>query len=237
MPREIATDEVRRLLKGGAQVVEVLPREEYEEGHLPGAIHIPLTELTAESAQRLRRDRPVIVYCWDTQCDQSPRAASRLESLGFEQVFDYVAGKANWAGEGLPLEGTASSLRRIGDLARANVPTCGLTDRVGDVRPRLTGKEWDSCIVVNEQRVVLGRVYESKLGQDDGASIEAVMDPGPTTYRPDTTAHEMVHTLHEHDLETAVVTTARGVLVGLLLREDAERALDGAPSPREAGAS
>lgn len=64
-PRAIFRDEVRRLVGEGAQLVEVLPREEYEEEHLPGAVNIPLSELDREAPRRLHRDRPVIVYCWD----------------------------------------------------------------------------------------------------------------------------------------------------------------------------
>jgi len=45
--------------------VEVLPREEYGESHLPGAINIPLKELNRDTAERLRRDEPVIVYSHD----------------------------------------------------------------------------------------------------------------------------------------------------------------------------
>jgi rhodanese-related sulfurtransferase len=45
--------------------VEVLRREEYGESHLPGAINIPLKELNRDTAERLRRDEPVIVYCHD----------------------------------------------------------------------------------------------------------------------------------------------------------------------------
>jgi rhodanese-related sulfurtransferase len=65
MPRSIFKDEVRELLEEGAQLVEVLPREEYEEEHLSGAISIPLKELDSEATARLRRDAPVIVYCHD----------------------------------------------------------------------------------------------------------------------------------------------------------------------------
>ena len=57
--------EVERLIKKGAQVVDVMPRDEFEEEHLPGAISIPLKELAAPSAGILDRDRPVIVYCYD----------------------------------------------------------------------------------------------------------------------------------------------------------------------------
>lgn len=65
MPASIALGQVRALLAGGAQLVEVLPRDEYAEERLPGAINLPLKELDAGSAERLDRSRPVIVYCYD----------------------------------------------------------------------------------------------------------------------------------------------------------------------------
>jgi rhodanese-related sulfurtransferase len=58
-------DEVRRLMDAGAQIVEVLPREEYEELHLPGAILVPLRTVDAEVRRRLDPAKPVVVYCWD----------------------------------------------------------------------------------------------------------------------------------------------------------------------------
>ena len=64
MPTAIFRDGVRRLVQEeGAQLVDVLPREEYEEEHLPGAINIPLKELDRETIARFNRDAPVIVYC------------------------------------------------------------------------------------------------------------------------------------------------------------------------------
>ncbi|MGH2692997.1 MAG: rhodanese-like domain-containing protein [Actinomycetota bacterium] len=65
MPRNVEREELQRLVDGGAQLVEVLPKEEYEEEHLPGAINIPLRKIDAEARQRLDPDKPVIVYCWD----------------------------------------------------------------------------------------------------------------------------------------------------------------------------
>jgi rhodanese-related sulfurtransferase len=67
MPTEIDREDVRRLLDEGAQLVEVLPRAEYEDEHLPDAINIPLKELDHESVRGLERGRPVIVYCYDSQ--------------------------------------------------------------------------------------------------------------------------------------------------------------------------
>jgi rhodanese-related sulfurtransferase len=56
---------LRRLLDEGAQLVEVLPAEEYAEMHLPGAVNIPLKTLDAGTTTGLDRARPVVVYCWD----------------------------------------------------------------------------------------------------------------------------------------------------------------------------
>lgn len=68
MPRSIDRHEVQRLLaKQEAQLVEVLPADEYADEHLPGAINIPLKDLDRETTRRLDRDRPVIVYCYDDQ--------------------------------------------------------------------------------------------------------------------------------------------------------------------------
>jgi phage shock protein E len=66
MPREIRRDEVRKLVDAGSQLVEVLPSPEYEEDHLPGAIHLPLRQIEARATEVLDRNRAVIVYCWDT---------------------------------------------------------------------------------------------------------------------------------------------------------------------------
>lgn len=65
MPKDIGVDEIRELLKQGAQLVDVLPEAEYEQEHLPGAINIPLKQMTEEAVSVLDRSRAVVVYCWD----------------------------------------------------------------------------------------------------------------------------------------------------------------------------
>ena len=67
MPRAIDREGVRRLRDRGAQIVEVLPRAEYEWMHIEGAINLPLKELNRETASQLDRTRPVVVYCNDYQ--------------------------------------------------------------------------------------------------------------------------------------------------------------------------
>jgi rhodanese-related sulfurtransferase len=49
----------------GVVVVEVLPEEDFEDEHLPGAINIPIKKLDALARERLAQDAPVIVYCYD----------------------------------------------------------------------------------------------------------------------------------------------------------------------------
>jgi rhodanese-related sulfurtransferase len=65
MSTAIERAEVQRLIAGGAQIVEVLPQPEYDEGHLPGAVNLPLKQLDARTATVLDKSRPVVVYCWD----------------------------------------------------------------------------------------------------------------------------------------------------------------------------
>lgn len=65
MPAVIGRDELRKLTGDGAQLVEVLPAEDYDWAHLPGAVSLPLKELDARAGQ-LDRSRPVIVYCHDS---------------------------------------------------------------------------------------------------------------------------------------------------------------------------
>jgi CBS domain-containing protein len=166
----------------------------------------------------------------------SPRAAWRLESLGFEDVYDYEAGKQDWTAAGLPIEGTTAARARAADVARRDVPTCGLHERVGEVRERTHAVGWNACVVVNDARVVLGLVRESQLGGRDDEPVERAMSPGPSTFRPNVDVREMAHFMAEHDLASAPITTPEGRLVGMLVREDAEHAAhDGEASVSDGG--
>ncbi len=67
MPGQIGRGEVQRYLDDGAQLVEVLPEVAYRKEHLPGAVNIPLTEMDRQSTAGLDGNRPIVVYCFDTQ--------------------------------------------------------------------------------------------------------------------------------------------------------------------------
>src|SRR5918999_4259057 len=103
----------------------------------------------------------------------SARAASRLESLGFTHVYRYTPGKDGWLAMGLPTDGPEAATPRAGDVADRDAPTCALHERLGDVRDRLQAAGGTSCIVVNDQRVVLGRVRGKSLEGDAEQTVEA----------------------------------------------------------------
>jgi len=155
----------------------------------------------------------------------SPRAAWRLESLGFAEVYDYAAGEADWLAWGLPREGSAAQVPTVGEVARRDVPTCELADRVAEAKARAQAAGYDACIVVNERRVVLGLLRRRELDADPDAPAEGVMRSGPTTYRPNVPAREAGARMRERQVDVHLVTTPDGVLVGLLRREDAEGAV------------
>jgi rhodanese-related sulfurtransferase len=102
----ITRAELHDLIEAGAvTVVEALPAEYYDQGHLPGAINIPHTEVR-DLAPALLPDKnaQIVVYCADLPCPNSGIATHVLTKLGYANVRDYAEGKADWVEAGLPLE-------------------------------------------------------------------------------------------------------------------------------------
>jgi rhodanese-related sulfurtransferase len=212
--------ELRDLLDGGAQLVEVLPAEEYAEEHLPGAINIPLKSLDAETTAALDKHEPVVVYCWDYLCDMSPRAAARLDSLGFERVYDYAPSKVDYLARGLPTEGEEARERRTIDVLRDDVVRCFLTDPGEQVRDRVEASPYGFAIVVTIEQVVLGRLRGSTLHSADGASAEQLMEPGPSTVRANEPIDGLRERMEASQITALVVTTPDGILLGVVRRSD-----------------
>lgn len=146
----------------------------------------------------------------------SPRAAWRLETLGFETVYDYVGGKADWTGANLPLEGTDTLVARAGDAADPETPTCRLDDELAAVRTEVRRLGWDTCIVVNDERVVLGRLGRTAIASVEAESVEDAMTSGPVTVRPDEPLEALERRLRDRGLTSTVVTTSDGRLVGVI---------------------
>jgi Mg/Co/Ni transporter MgtE len=100
------------------------------------------------------------------------------------------------------------------------VPTCLLSDRLEEVRERVRAAGWDTCIVLNEQRVVLGRLGRKAIAADSEETVEEAMTPGPSTVRPSIGTEALLERMRERNLRSYVVTTPDGRLVGFVRREE-----------------
>jgi rhodanese-related sulfurtransferase len=107
----ITRSELKDLIdRGEVTVVEALPAPYYDQGHLPGAINIPHTEVRELAPQLLPdKDAPIVVYCANLPCPNSNIAATVLTKLGYTNVRDYAEGKQDWTESGLPLEQLAQT--------------------------------------------------------------------------------------------------------------------------------
>jgi hypothetical protein len=165
----------------------------------------------------------------------SPRAAARLEAIGFEDVYDCAAGKADWGASGLPLEGRPGL--RASELARADTPTCTAREPPQTARARVLGSGWDTCLVVDRERVVIGRLGRRALAREDDVAVEDAMSEGPRNPSAGRPAGSARGVDAEPEPASAVVTTSDGRLVGVVRREEAEVRLgrERGSSDREVG--
>jgi rhodanese-related sulfurtransferase len=214
----IDTDRVRELAEQGAVLIEVLPKTAYDIEHLPGAMSLPLEELTADAVLDLDPKHPTVAYCYDYQCDLSARAAHRLESLGFSDVYDYTASKVAWLAMGLPAEGSRPSSRRAGALARRDVPVCSLDANVGDVEV-LIGDE-PRVVVLDDERVVLGVVRRETLALEPVTPIASVLQPAPPSVRPSIPLDELAESMEQDGRSYVIVSHLDGELVGVIEHDD-----------------
>jgi CBS domain-containing protein len=142
--------------------------------------------------------------------------------MGFARVYDYVAGKKSWGSYGLPREGTNVPEWTAGDVAHGEVPTCALDEPLTDVRERVRSAGWDTCIVINEAGVVLGRLGRKAVASDSDESVEEAMSPGPSTVRPSIGTDALLERMRSRNLTSYLVTTPDGRLVGLVRRDELE---------------
>ena len=142
----------------------------------------------------------------------SPRAACRLETLGFTAVYDYTAGKADW-------------LARIRRCAPAPWRACAPDETVAIARQRVAASGEDRCVVTFGAGVVLGVLDQSALAGDDITPAVDAMRPGPATVRAHEDLHALVARMHARTVTAILVTDPEGRLLGLLHRDDADAAL------------
>jgi CBS domain-containing protein len=106
------------------------------------------------------------------------------------------------------------------------VPTCGPRETIGEVRQRVEADGRETCVVVNEQRIVLGLLRKQALQAGADRRADEVMSLGPKTFRPNLTLKNLLSSMREHEIRTnSLVTTGEGRLLGIISRADAEATL------------
>src|SRR5262249_32112189 len=149
----------------------------------------------------------------------SPRAACRLERWGFDPVYDYAAGKADWRAAGLPTEGRPQPARVLAAADRAPV-TCGPDEPVARVLTRLTQAGRTVCVVIDAAGVVCGRLRLHRLQPNEDGPAESVMEAGPATVRADAPLDETLARMTKRHVASLLVTTPEGALLGELRGAD-----------------
>jgi CBS domain-containing protein len=143
----------------------------------------------------------------------SPRAAWRLERLGYGPVYDYAAGKADWMGAGLATVRADPSERRALDDADRDPPACAPDDLVHHAVARAQGA---TLVVVNEQRIVLGRLRVSTAPAVGETRVEQVMESGPMTVRAHEPLIPLLERMARRHVGEVIVTTPEGELLGVV---------------------
>jgi rhodanese-related sulfurtransferase len=87
-------------------LVDVLGKESFDDYHIPGAVNVPLSENFSQTIETTvpNKDSTVVLYCKDEDCDASPKAAKKMEDLGYKNVYDLPKGKVGWKEAGYPVE-------------------------------------------------------------------------------------------------------------------------------------
>ncbi|MGY1653851.1 rhodanese-like domain-containing protein [Geodermatophilus sp. SYSU D01119] len=109
----------------GFVLLDSRSREAWDQGHVPGAVHLPGRELAARAEAELDRSVPVVAYCWGPGCNGATRAALALALLGY-RVREMIGGFEYWAREGFPVA-TADGLIRpeVDPLTAPRAISCG----------------------------------------------------------------------------------------------------------------
>src|SRR5438270_10481446 len=111
----------------------------------------------------------------------SPRAACRLEALGFAEVYDYGPGKVDWIAHCKPVEGRQAGEPTVADAARDDVVTAGLAEQAGAIRRQVESSPYPFALVTSPGGVLLGRLRASSLDCEPSLRAAEVMEAGPST--------------------------------------------------------
>ncbi|QNE20456.1 rhodanese-like domain-containing protein [Kribbella qitaiheensis] len=98
----------------GWVLVDSRSQASWDQGHVPGAIHLPTDEIAARAGSVVPDGASVVTYCWGPGCNGGTRAALEFAKLGYP-VKEMIGGFEYWSREGLPVETAAGIDRRPTD--------------------------------------------------------------------------------------------------------------------------
>lgn len=106
MVAEISLEELESKLDAGEifRLVEVSKAEDFKNGHIPGAINIPLTSLAETANRKFRKYEQIVVYCQAATSSVGIAAARILQQSGFSNVLLFREGKEAWQKAGYPID-------------------------------------------------------------------------------------------------------------------------------------
>lgn len=133
-------------------------------------------------------------------------------------MYDYAVGKMAWLACGLPFEGSASEDTRVGAIARTDVPTCRIGERLGDLP--LSARDWGLCVVANQEGCVTGVIRSGAFALGPETLVDQAMTPGPSTVRPSMRKADLARDVADRHLPYVLVTTPFGELIGLVRADD-----------------
>lgn len=110
----------------GLVVVDSRSQESWDQGHLPGALHLPTAEIAERAAVLVPLDVVVVTYCWGPGCNGATRAALAFARLGY-RVKEMIGGYEYWVREGFPVQTPTGVRSGVADPLTAPVGTlaCG----------------------------------------------------------------------------------------------------------------
>ena len=139
--------------------------------------------------------------------------------MGFTDVYDHVNAKVEWMVNSEPVEGMGPHYAMAGEVAtKERLHTCVLGSVVSEPARAMEQSGDIFCLVLNDQGIVLGRLRQKHRNARSEDLVEQVMETGPTTVRPNEPARELLERMERRDVPAVVVTTKKGVLVGVVRR-------------------
>ena len=99
-------------------LVDVRSQESWDQGHVPGAVHLPSGKVRLRAEQTIDRDRPVVTYCWGPGCNAATKAALEFARLGYE-VKEMIGGFEYWVREGFAYDTATGQVQPTPDQLAA----------------------------------------------------------------------------------------------------------------------